>query len=241
MTNHTQPQNLEKLRQAVEILNEVVANTAHIEDDAARIKALLLHRHKCSSDAVVNKCEMVNHWNRMEKMLHIEAFWTFINPKPDDPRYARYRMNYVIEMLLRCEKDAMRTFVDVDARLQQNPHYLFERCLPILLDMKADKVPFLRCDLTLDELMEEELLVPVCLHEISPGMFALWMAVKMMFGRMWSWYTYVELSYTEECFEADVHGVRDLLSQFIEAKDEDLVPTGKTVGECLKEFNPIML
>ena len=236
MTTHTQPQNSENLRQAVEVLNEVVANTAHIEDDARRIQYILLHRHKCSLDALTNKCEMDSKWRRMEKMLHIEAFWTFINPKPDNPRYAQHRMNYVIEMLLRCEKNATGAFVDVDARLQQNPHYLFERCLPIMLDMKVDKVPFLRCDLTLDELMEEELLMPVCPHEISPGMFALWLAVKMMFERMWSWYTYTELSYTEECFEADVHGVRDLLSQFIEAKEEDLVPTGKTLGDYLKEY-----
>ncbi len=236
MTTRTQPQKSENLRQAVEILNEVVANTTHIEDDAKRIKDFLLHRHKCSLNALTNKCEKDSHWRRMEKMLHIEAFWTFINPKPDDPRYAQHRMNYVIEMLLRCEKDEAGAFVDVDARLQQNPHYLFERCLPFLLDMEADRVPFLRCDLTLDELMEEELLMPVCLHEISPGMFALWMAVKMMFERMWSWFTYMELDYTAECFEADVHGVRDLLSQFIEAKEEDLVPTGKTLGDYLGEY-----
>ena len=235
MTTHTQPQKSEKLRQAVEILNEVVANTAHIEDDARRIKHILLHRHQCSLDVLINKCEIVSQWNKMEQMLHIEAFWTFINPKPDDPRYAQHRMNYVIEMLLRCEKDATGSFVDVDARLQQNPHYLFERCLPIMLDMEAEKVPFLQCDLTLDELMEEELLMPVCLHEISPGMFALWMAVNRMFERMWSWFTYMELDYTAECFEADVHGVRDLLSQFIEAHEDDLIPTGKTLGDYLGE------
>ena len=237
MTTTTQPQNNEEsLLWTVKILNEVVASTAHIEDDAKRIKDILLHRHKCSSYALTNKCEMDSHWRRMEKMLHIEAFWTFINPKPDDPRYAQHRMNYVIEMLLRCEKNATGAFVDVDARLQRDPHYLFERCLPIMLDMKADKVPFLQCDLTLDELMEEELLMPVCLHEISPGMFALWIAVNRMFERMWSWFTYMVLDYTEDCFAADVHGVRDLLSQFIEAKEGDLVPTGKTLGECLGEY-----
>lgn len=237
MTTDTRTQNNEKsLRQAVEILNEVVASTAHIEDDARRIKHILLHRHQCIPYALINKCEIVCQWNKMEQMLHIEAFWTFINPKPDDPRYAQHRMNYVIEMLLRCEKNATGSFVDVDARLQQNPHYLFERCVPIMLDMEAEKVPFLQCDLTLDELMEEELLMPVCLHEISPGMFALWMAVKMMFERMWSWFTFIVLDYKEECFEADVHGVRDLLSQFIEAQEEDLVSTGKTLGDYLEEY-----
>ena len=239
MTTTTQPQNNEEsLLWTVKILNEVVASTAHIEDDARRIKHILLHRHKCSIEALTNKCEMDSHWRRMEKMLHIEAFWTFINPKPDDPRYAQHRMNYVIEMLLRCEKDEAGAFVDVDARLQQNPHYLFERCVPIMLDLEADKVPFLRCDLSLEELKAEEFPWPwpVCFHEISQGMFALWIAVKMMFERMWSWFTFILLDYKEECFEPDVHGVRDLLSQFIEAQEEDLVPTGKTLGECLKEY-----
>ena len=59
MSTDTPTQNNEKsLRQAVEILNEVVANTAHIEDDARCIKHILLHRHQCSLDALTNKCEM---------------------------------------------------------------------------------------------------------------------------------------------------------------------------------------
>ena len=53
--------NEEALRWTVEVLNEVVASTAHIEDDARRIKHILLHRHKCSIVALTNKCEMDSH------------------------------------------------------------------------------------------------------------------------------------------------------------------------------------
>ena len=59
MTTTTQPQNNEEsLLWTVKILNEVVASTAHIEDDARRIKHILLHRHKCIPYALINKCEM---------------------------------------------------------------------------------------------------------------------------------------------------------------------------------------
>ena len=171
----------------------------------------------------------------MENTLHNESFWKFINPNPKDQRYAHHRMNFLIEMLLRCEKDENGVFVDVSALLHQNPHYLFQRCLPIMLDMETDKVPFLQCDIHLDELIDEVLLMPNNLHEISRGMFALWIALRMTFERLWSWYTFLEPDPTEECIAADINGVRDLLSKFITVRKEDLVMTSRTVGEYLDE------
>ena len=219
----------------MKVLNQVVESTASITDDAKRIKAVLLHRHECGPCALTNKLEIAYEWDKMEATLHNESFWKFINPNPDDQLYAEYRMNYIIEMLLRCEKDENGDFVDVSTLLQQNPHYLFERCLHIMLDMEADKVTFLRCDLTLDELMEEELLVPNSPHEISPGMFALWIALRITFERLWSWYTLLEPGPSEACFAEDINGVRDFISHCITAKEEDLIPTGKTFGEYLEE------
>ena len=219
----------------MKVLNEVVESTASITNDAKRIKAILLHRHECGLFAYINKGEIASAWSKMEYMLHNMSFWKFINPNPDNQLYADYRMNYIIEILLRCEKDGNGNFVEVSTLLQQNPHYLSERCLPIMLDMEADKVPFLRCDLTLDELMEEELLVPNSPHEISPGMFALWMAIKISFGHLWAWYATLAPDPTEGCFAADINGVRGFLAQFIMAKEEDLIPTGKTLGEYLEE------
>ena len=220
---------------ALDILHEVVVSTASITDDAKRIKALLLHRHECGFCALTNKFEISYEWSKMENTLHDESFWKFINPNPNDQRYAEHRMNFIIEMLLRCEKDENGVFVDVSTLLQQNPHYLFERCLPIMLDMETDKVPFLKCDIHLNELIDEVLLMPNNLHEISPGMFALWIALRMTFERLWSWYTFLEPDPTEECIAADINGVRDLLSQFITVRKEDLIMSGRTFGECLDE------
>ena len=220
---------------ALGILLEVVESTASITDDAKRIKALLLHRHECGFCALTNKFEISYEWGKMENTLHQQSFWKFINPNPNEQRYAEHRMSFIIEMLLRCEKDENGDFVDVSACLQQNPHYLFERCLPIMLDMETDKVPFLQCDIHLDELIDEVLLMPNNLHEISPGMFALWIALRMTFERLWSWYTFLEPDPTDECFAADINGVRDLLSEFITVREEDLVPTGRTLGEYLEE------
>jgi hypothetical protein len=138
-------------------------------------------------------------------------------------------------MLLRCEKEENGGFVDVSTLLLQNPHYLFERCLPIMLDMKTDKVPFLQCDIHLDELIDEALLMPNKLHEISPGMFALWIALKMTFERLWSWYTLMKPDSPENCFAADINGVRDFILKFITVRKEDLVMTGRTFGEYFEE------
>lgn len=228
-------ENEREKKAALEILHEVVESTASISDDAKRIKAVLLHRRECGMCALTNKYEIAHEWGKMEGKLYDESFWLFINPNPYDQRYAHQKMNYVVEMLLRCEKDENGSFVDVSTLLQQNPHYLFERCLPIMLDMKTDKVPFLQCDIHLGELINEALLMPNKLHEISPGMFALWTALKMTFERLWSWYTLQEPDDTENCFAADINGVRDLLSSSITVRKEDLVMTGRTFGEYLEE------
>ena len=118
---------------------------------------------------------------------------------------------------------------------QEKPHYLFQRCLPIMLDMETDKVPFLQCDIHLDELIEKVLLMPNNLHEISPGMFSLWLALRITFEHLWSWYTLLEPDPTEECFAADINGVRDMLSKFITVRKEDLIMSGRTFGEYLDE------
>lgn len=228
-------ENEHKNKTALDILLKVVESTASITDDAKRIEALLLHRHECGFCALTNKFEISYEWGKMENTLHDESFWKFINPNPNEQRYAEYRMNFIIEMLLRCEKDGSGDFVDVSALLHQNSHYLFQRCLPIMLDMETDKVPFLQCDIHLDKLIDEVLLMPNNLHEISPGMFALGIALRMTFERLWSWYTFLEPDPTEERIAADINGVRDLLSKFITVRKEDLIMSGRTYGEYWEE------
>ena len=228
-------ENERKKNTALDILSKVVETIASITDDAKRIITILTHRRECGPFALTNKLEISYEWGKMENTLHEESFWKFINPNPNELRYAEHRMSFIIEMLMRCEKDGNGDFVDVSALLHQTPHYLFQRCLPIMLDMETDKVPFLQCDIHLDELIDEVLLMPNNLHEISPGMFALWMALRMTFERLWSWYTFLEPDPTDECFAADINGVRDLLSEFITVREEDLIMTGRTVGEYLEE------
>ena len=113
-------ENERKKNTALGILHEVVESTATITDDAKRIRAILTHRRECSPFALTNKLELVYEWGKMENVLHDESFWKFVNPNPDEQRYAEHRMNFIIEMLLRCEKDANGDFVDVSTQLQQN-------------------------------------------------------------------------------------------------------------------------
>ena len=219
----------------MKVLNQVVESTASITDDAERIKAILLHRYHCSHFAFMNKHYISKEWESMEKKLYMNAFWTYINPNPNDQRYANNRMNFVIEMLLRLETDETGNFLDVSTLLQQTPHYLFERCLPILLDTKTDRVPFLKCDYSLKELIENEFACPVAFHEITPGMMALWIAVKLIFERLWSKFIVLVMDYAIDCREVDINGMRDFISHCITAKEDDLVSTGKTLGEYLEE------
>ena len=221
-----------------DILNEVVASTADITNDVERIKAILLHENQCGSTALIYKNKIAEVWIRMEERLWLESFWTFVNPNPDTPRYEFSRMTFVIEMLLRCEKDEDGVYVNVSARMSQNKHYLFERCLSIMMDQEIKAVPFLRCDTPLDELIKKEFGLPITPDEITRGMFALWFAVKIIFGRMWSWYSFIVLDNPTDCFttetgESGTNIMRDLFASMVEANEEELIPTGKTLGDNL--------
>jgi hypothetical protein len=223
-----------------DILNEVVASTADITNDVERIKAILLHENRCGSTALIYKNIIADEWNSMEDELQIEAFWTFINPNPDAPRYEFSRMSFLFEMLLRCEKDEDGAFVNMSAQLSRNNHYLFERCLSIMMDQEIKAIPFLRCDTPLDELINEEFGLPFAPDEITRGMFALWFAVKSMFRRMWAWYSFLVLDNPTDCFttetgESGTNIVRDLFASMIEANEDELIPTGRTLKDNLDE------
>lgn len=222
----------------IDIMNEVVASTADITDDVERIKAVLLHENQCGSTALIYKNKIAEVWIRMEERLWLESFWTFVNPNTDAPRYEFSRMTFVIEMLLRCEKDEYGAFVNVSAQLSRNKHYLFERCLSIMMDQEIKSVPFLRCDTSLDELIKKEFGLPITPDEITRGMFALWFAVRTMFGRMWSWYSFIVLDNPTDCFTTETgksgtNIMRDLFASMVEANEDELIPTGKTLGDNL--------
>ena len=153
----------------IDIMNEVVASAADLTNDLKLIKALLLHQNNCSRTALLYKQKIAEEWIRMEERLLLESFWTFVNPNPDAPRYEFSRMAFVIEMLLRCEKEEDGDYVNVSARMSQNKHYLFERCLSIMMDQEIKAVPFLRCDTPLDKLIKEEFGPPPSPQTKSPA------------------------------------------------------------------------
>ena len=105
----------------MDMLDETKSSASDFTNDLKLIKALLLHENNCSCTALVYKQKIADEWNCMEGKLQIEAFWTFINPNPDAPRYEFSRMGFVFEMLLRCEKDENGNFVDVGAQLSRKP------------------------------------------------------------------------------------------------------------------------
>jgi len=222
----------------MDILNETKASASDFTNDVKLIKTLLLHQNNCSRTALVYKNKIAEEWIKMEERLLLESFWTFVNPNPDAPRYEFSRMTFVIEMLLRCEKDEDGEYVNVSAQMSQNKHHLFERCLSIMMDQEIKAVPFLRCDTPLDELIKEEFGLPITPDEITRGMFALWFAVRTMFGRMWSWYSFIVLNNPTDCFTAETgesgtNIMRDLFASMVEANEDELIPTGKTLGDNL--------
>lgn len=222
----------------MDILDETKSSAVDFTNDLKLIKALLLHENNCSCTALVYKQKIADEWNCMEGKLQFEAFWTFINPNPDAPRYEFSRMGFVFEMLLRCEKDEYGNFVDVGAQLSRNKHYLSERCLSAMMDPETKEVPFLQCDKSLSELINEEFGLPVVPKEITCGMFALWFAVKVVFGRLWSWFCFGVLDNPQNCFttetgEAGCNVLRDFLTVMVETDEEELIPTGRTLGDYL--------
>ena len=222
----------------MDILDETKSSAADFTNDLKLIKALLLHENNCSRTALVYKQKIADEWDYMEGKLQIEAFWTFINPNPDAPRYEFSRMGFVFEMLLRCEKDEYGNFVDVGAQLSRNKHYLSERCLSAMMEPETKEVPFLQCDKSLSELINEEFGLPVVHKEITCGMFALWFAVKVVFGRLWSWFCFGVLDNPQNCFttetgEAGCNVLRDFLTVMVETDEEELIPTGRTLGDYL--------
>lgn len=222
----------------MDMLDETKSSVSDFTNDLKLIKALLLHENNCGRTALVYKQKIADEWDYMEGKLQIEAFWTFINPNPDAPRYEFSRMGFVFEMLLRCEKDENDNFVDVGAQLSQNKHYLFDQCLSVMMDPEIKTLPFLRCDTPLDELIKEEFGLPITPDEITRGMFALWFAVRTMFGRMWSWYSFIVLDNPTDCFttetgESGTNIMRDLFASMVEASEDELIPTGKTLGDNL--------
>lgn len=91
--------------------------------NAELVKALLLKDDNfkgLNADALrLKQLEMAGEWDRMEQTLHNNSFWYFINPKPEDARFNCTRIDFLLEMILRCEN------ADFENKSKQNDFYIF--------------------------------------------------------------------------------------------------------------------
>lgn len=101
--------------------------------NAELVKALLLKDNNftgMNDDALrLKQLEMAGEWDRMEQTFHDDAFWYFINPEPEAPRFNCTRIDFLLELVLRCtkEKPDSETYYDVDAELQKNNYFIFSK------------------------------------------------------------------------------------------------------------------
>lgn len=90
--------------------------------NAELVKALLLkddNFNGLNSDALrLKQLEMAGEWDRMEQTLHNNSFWYFINPEPEDARFNCTRIDFLLEMVLRCEKNDKN-------ELKQSDYFIF--------------------------------------------------------------------------------------------------------------------
>ena len=98
--------------------------------NAELVKALLLkddNFNGLNSDALrLKQLEMAGEWDRMEQTLHDNSFWYFINPEPVDARFNCTRIDFLLEMVLRCEKNDKNEFsYDIQNELKQNDYFIF--------------------------------------------------------------------------------------------------------------------
>ena len=94
------------------------------------MKALLLKDDNFSgmnADTLrLKQLEMAGEWDRMEQILHDNSFWYFINPEPKDARFNCTRIDFLLEMILRCEKNDKNEFKYViENELKQNDYFIF--------------------------------------------------------------------------------------------------------------------
>lgn len=98
--------------------------------NAELVKALLLkddNFNGLNSDALhLKQLEMAGEWDRMEQTFHDNSFWYFINPEPEDARFNCTRIDFLLEMVLRCKKTDKNEFSYViEEELKLNDYFIF--------------------------------------------------------------------------------------------------------------------
>ena len=107
--------------------------------NAELIKALLLMESLRDGNRKLAQLEAAQEWDMMERSLHNDDFWCFINPAFSHERFNATRIDFIFEMVLRkdqfadnkylsciCEtrKEATKAIKILD-ELDRNPYYIF--------------------------------------------------------------------------------------------------------------------
>ncbi len=98
--------------------------------NAELVKALLLKDNNfkgMGADALrLKQFEMASEWDRMEQTLHDNSFWYFINPDPEDARFNSTRIDFLLEMILRYEKNDKNEYkYNIEKELRLNDYFIF--------------------------------------------------------------------------------------------------------------------
>lgn len=98
--------------------------------NAELVKALLLKDDNfkgMNADALrLKQLEMAGEWDRIEQTLHDDSFWYFINPEPEDARFNCTRIDFMLEMILRCEKtNEGNCKYEIEKEQKLNDYYIF--------------------------------------------------------------------------------------------------------------------
>ena len=98
--------------------------------NAELVKATLLKRDNfggmIADTALLKQSEMAAEWDRMEQTLHNDSFWYFVNPEPEHARFDCTRIDFVLEMVLRCKGEYENTEV------VKNDYYVFNKFLSLV-------------------------------------------------------------------------------------------------------------
>ncbi|MEE0990709.1 MAG: DUF262 domain-containing protein [Paludibacteraceae bacterium] len=99
--------------------------------NAELVKALLLNMPEPTDASARIQEQMAGEWDRMEQILHDDEFWYFINPEPESEKYSSARMDFILELILRCVKkdDSEDYLYNVDYELNRNNYFIFSKFL----------------------------------------------------------------------------------------------------------------
>ena len=97
--------------------------------NAELVKALLLKDDNFEdlddNSLYLKQLEMAGEWDRMEQVFHDNCFWYFINPEPEDARFNCTRIDFLLELILRCDKSNKLNTNDFDFLMKQNDFLIF--------------------------------------------------------------------------------------------------------------------